>query len=150
MITLFVFFAWQDQASAARLIRASVSYEGAVILEGGTSDDGYVDSDGVWEYLKKIKFTPTEAFDALKIDPVAKVTKLEGGGPGVALADCRITVSIAHGGSAKFRELTPTRVPKDKHGREWMLDPDEINKWFAYRMISRREASKLRRPGKLK
>ena len=52
MITLFVFFTWQDQASAARLIRASVSYEGAVILEGGMADDGKTDSDGVWEYMK--------------------------------------------------------------------------------------------------
>ena len=68
----------------------------------------------------------------------------------MALRDCRITVSIAYGGESKFRELTLTRVMKDAHGHEWMLDPGEIDRWFAYRLISRREASKLRRPGKLK
>ena len=143
-------FIWPQEASAARFIRASVSFDGKVILTGSTSDDGHADADGVWEYLKEIKFTPTEAFDALNVGPTAKQTKQVGAGPGVALSDCRITVSIAYGGSSKFRELTLTRVAKDAHGREWMLDPGKVDKWFAYRLISRREASKLRRPGKLK
>jgi hypothetical protein len=145
-----VFFMWPHEARAARFIRASVSFDGKVILAGSTSDDGYADADGVWEYLKEIKFKATEAFEALNVDPTAKQAKLVGAGSGVALSDCRITVSIAYGGSSKFRELTLTRVAKDAHGREWMLDPGEVDKWFAYRLISRREASKLRHPGKLK
>ena len=150
IVAMCALFMQPQEASAARLIRASVSFDGKVILTGSTSDDGHADADDVWEYQKEIKFTPTEAFGALNVDPTAKQTKLVGAGPGVALSDCRITVSIAYGGSSKFRELTLTRVAKDAHGREWMLDPGEVDKWFAYRLISRREAANLRNPGRLK
>ena len=75
---------------------------------------------------------------------------LTGAGEGVALADSKITVSIAFGGSAKFRELTLVRVPKDSQGREWMLDPAQVDDRFASRLISRRDAARLRRPGKEK
>jgi hypothetical protein len=138
------------EALAARLIKASVSYEGKLILKGTWSDSGSVDADGVWEYLKKIQFVPTEAFKALKVDPTAKKTVLSGAGKGVALSDSKITVSIVAGGESKFRQLTLTRLAKDKQGREWMLSPEEVDVWFAYRLIGRREAAQLRDPKKLK
>ena len=145
-------FMESQESSAARLIRAEVSYDGKLVLEGSTSDDGHMDADAAWDYLKTMKFRPTDAFKTLDFDPSVKETVLLGsskGVKGVALADCRITVSIAYGGESKFRELTLTRVIKDAHGREWMLDPGEIDKWFAYRLISRKLASELRKPNKL-
>ena len=137
-----------ETASGARLVKASVSYDGVVILEGSTSDDGRVDADGVWAYLKTLKFKPTAAFADRKIDPATGKTTLTGAGEGVALADSKITVSIAFGGSAKFRELTLIRVPKDSQGKEWRLDPVQVDDRFASRLISRREAARLRNPGK--
>ena len=150
ILAVCVFFTSPTEATAARYVRAEISLDGKTLLKGSTGDNGRVDADGVWEYLKRIKFTPTEAFEALNVDPTAKQTQLVGDGPGVALSDCRITVSIAYGGSSRFRELTLTRVAKDAQRREWRLDSDEVDKWFAYRLISRREAANLRNPRKLK
>ena len=39
------FFIWPHEASAARFVRASVSFDGKVILTGSTSDDGHADAD---------------------------------------------------------------------------------------------------------
>ena len=150
ILAVSAFYIWPGEASAARLIRAEVSYDGKVVLEGSTSDDGHTDADGVWEYLKSIKFKPTDEFQALKVDQAAKQTTLSGAGRGVPLSDSKITVAIAYGGESKFRDLTITRVAKGSHGREWMLNPGEVDKWFAYRLISRREAANLRDPAKLK
>lgn len=141
---------WPHEASAARLIRASISLNGKIILEGSTSDDGHTDADGVWEYLKSIKFKPTDEFQALKVDPAAKQAVLSGAGRGVPLSDSKVTVSIEYGGKSKFRKLTLIRVAKDAQGREWTLDPPELDAMFGYRLISRREASKLGAPGKVR
>ena len=144
------FFTQPQEASAMRFIRASISFEGNVILEGSWSDDGYTDADGVWEYLKQIKFKPTEAFQALGVAPTAQQTVLSDDRKGVALSRTKLKVDIAYGGASNFRKLTLTRVPKDRWGSEWKLNPKEIDGMFAYRLISRREASKLRTPSKLK
>jgi hypothetical protein len=83
-------------------------------------------------------------------DPTAKEAVLSGAGRGVALSDSKITISIAYGGESKCRQVTLTRVVKDANGREWVLDSGEMDGLFADRMISRREASELHKPGKLK
>jgi len=146
----FVLCMLPTEASAARLIKAEISYEGGVVLECSTSDMGKPDPDEVWNYLKKLTFKPTAAFADLKIDPSAKQTVLAGAGPGVALEDSKVSVSIRYGGESTFRELTLTRVPKDKRGGEWTLDAAEIDRQFGTRSITRRDAARLKRPKTLK
>jgi len=82
----------------AWLIRASVMYDGKVVLEGSTSDDGRTDADGVWEQLKQITFKPTADFAALGIDPTAKQTVLTDGRKGVPLSQTKLRVDIVYGG----------------------------------------------------
>jgi len=142
------FFMWPHEAKAARFIRASVSLNGKMILEGSTSDDGYTDADGVWEYPKSIKFKPTEEFKKLKIDPATKETVLSSKGPRGEAGGT--VVDIAYGGKAMPRSLKLVRVPIDERGREWSFDPAEVDGMFNRRLISRELASQLRKPDKLK
>ena len=105
------------EATAARFVWAKVPLDGTTLLERSTSDDGRVDADGVWEYLKSMKFKATKNFADLKVDPAAKETVLNSnaprGQPGT------IVVDIAYGGKGNIRKLKLIRVPIDRQGREW-------------------------------
>ena len=140
--------AWSYEATAARFIRAKVSLDGNTVLEGSWSDDGHVDADGVWEYLKSIKFKTTQHFTDLKIDPSAKEMTLASatkpGQPG------SVVVNIAYGGKAFKRQLKLVRVPVDEYGRERTLDAIEVNKMFDDRLIRRSDAAKLANPRQTK
>ena len=137
-----------SQAYAARHIYAEVYYKHKVLLVGEWGDGGKADADTVWGYLKTIKFKPTDAFKNLKVNHAEKRVVLSGGGG--SLADSKITVFISYGGKSKFRELSLVRIPKDEQDREWILDPKEVEDMFAYRLIGRRDAARLRYPEKLK
>jgi len=150
IMTAFALCLGVHEALAARLIRASVSYDGKVVLEGGTSDNGKSDADEVWGMLGTITFKPTEAFGGLGVAPTAQQATLADDRKGVAMRDTKLNVQIAYGGEANFRKLTLTRVPKDRWGGEWKLDQKEVDSIFGYRLISRREAAQLRKPKKLK
>lgn len=132
---------WPAEGMAARLVRAKISLDGKTLLEGSTGDDGRVDADGVWEYLKSIKFKATEEFTALKVDAAAKETVLSSDAPRGQLGT--IIVDIAYGGRAMARKLKLVRVPIDKQGREWSVVPTEIDRMFDDRLIRRSEAARL-------
>ena len=140
--------AWANEATAARLIRAKILLDGNTLLEGSTSDNGRVDADGVWEYLKSVKFKATQHFIDLKVDPSAKGTTVSSNArPG---KQGTIVVDIAYGGMAFTRKLKLVRLPIDRQGREWSLDPTEIDKMFDDRFIRRSQAARLDNPRRSK
>ncbi|MDG1512367.1 MAG: hypothetical protein P8R31_11765, partial [Mariniblastus sp.] len=57
-----------------------------------------------------------------------------------------IIIEIEYGGKATPRNLKLIRVPSDKQGREWTLDPLDVDSEFNLRTISRLLASKLSDP----
>ena len=144
ILAVCVFFTSPTEATAARYVRAEISLDGKTLLEGSTGDNGRIDADGVWEYLKSIKFKATENFDELKVAPTAKQTVLTSKVPRGQLGT--VVVYIAYGGKAMKRELKLVRVPIDKQGREWALDPTEVDKMFDDRLIRRSDAAKLKNP----
>lgn len=137
-------FAWPIEVVAARLVQASVSHDGKTILVASTGDDGRVDADGVWDYLKSIKFKPTQHFKDLAIDQTAKRAELKSDAPRGQAGT--IVVDVAYGGKAIQRKLTLVRVEPDAQGREWSLDPVEVDKMFSDRLIRRSDAARLNNP----
>ncbi len=135
-------------AEGARILSATISLEGKTLLEAMTSDDGRVDADGVWEYLKTMKFKPTQHFIDLQVPQVATekklVSEVRPGQMG------KLLVNITYGGMALPRELTIKRVARDKQGREWTLDPSEIDRMFDRRYIRRLQVPRLANPRKSK
>ena len=142
------FFICSAETHAARLVRATVSIDGKTILEGSTSDDGRVDADGVWEYLRSIRFKATEDFGTLELGPDSKTTVLSSKAPKGRAGT--IIVEIAYGGRASTRELKLVRVPADRQGREWSIDPGEVDRMFNRRYIRRSDAARLDTPKKSK
>ena len=57
-----------------------------------------------------------------------------------------VVVYIAYGGKSIERELKLIRVPIDKQGREWTLDPTEVDQMFDDRLIRRSDAARLKNP----
>ena len=131
-----------------RLILARILFDGKPILETTTSDDGYPDADAVWEYLKSIKFKPTDEFKKLMIDATAREAFLSKTGKNGDQHE--IIIAISYGGKATPDKLRLIRVPSDKRGREWTLDPLDVDSEFNLRTISRLSASKLNNPQAIK
>lgn len=144
VVVLWTCFGWTNDATAARVVQADISLDGKVVLEGSTGDNGRVDADGVWEYLKSIKFKATEDFRKLHVDPEAKQAVLSSNAPRGQLGT--IILNIRYGGKAITRELKVVRVPIDKYGREWSLDPAQVDKLFDDRLIRRSDAARLDNP----
>ena len=132
------------ESHAARYVKAEVFLDGKTLLVGSLGDNGQPDADEVWDYLKTIKFKPTEEFLALKIKDDAKeavlTSKAPKGEPGT------IVIDIRYGGKTTTRELTLIRVPRDKNGREWRLDPAQVDKLFGRRFLRRSDAARLKNP----
>ncbi len=141
-------FTWSNAATAARFVKADISVDGKTVLEGSTGDNGRVDADGVWEYLKSIKFKATKEFLDLDVDPAAHETVLSSNAPQGQVGT--IVVHIRYGGKAMTRKLKLVRVPIDKHGREWSLDPGQMDRLFDDRLIRRSDAARLDNPRKSK
>jgi hypothetical protein len=144
VLALWTSFAWTNQATAARYVEASITRDGITLLKGSTGDNGRVDADGVWEYLKSIKFKATEDFRRLNVAPDAKETILTSdaptGQPGTIILDIR------YGGKAITRKLKLVRVPIDEYGSEWSLDAAQVDKLFEERLIRRSDAAQLENP----
>ena len=60
------------------------------------------------------------------------------------------TIDKRIGGRAIVRELKLVRLPIDRQGREWSLDPTEIDSMFDRRFIRRSDAARLDKPTKSK
>ena len=133
---------------AARYVKADIAVDGKIVLEGSTGDDGRPDADGVWDYLKTVRFKATEEFRGLGVRDDAEEIVLTTNAPKgkLGIAHFGIVVNIRYGGKAMTRELTLVRVPRDDHGREWRLDPEQVDKLFDRRFIRRSDAARLRNP----
>jgi hypothetical protein len=129
-------------AEAARRIRATISLDGKPILESSHGDNGHPDADEVWGYLKELTFEPLQAFPAP--EGHAKEFTLTSNPPPGELG--RIVIDVDYGGETRIRELKLLRVPRDKYGREWKLDPAAVDALFDGRLISRRDAARLAKP----
>ena len=137
-------FSWANEASAARFIAASISVDGKVILEGSHADRGTVDADGVWDYLKVVKFKPTKEFTNMMVG--ANASKLELKGSESVGREGTIVVDIRYGGRAHVRELKIVRVAKDKRGHEWKLDAKQVDEMFDRRYVRRSHVTRLKNP----
>ncbi len=133
-----------DESRAMRVIVARISLDGKTVLEGSTGDNGWPDADEVWDYLKTIKFEETKEFLGLEVKHDAQEMVLTSNAPRGRLGG--VEVYISYGGKAITRELTLIRVAGDKSGREWRLDPAQVDKLFNNRSISRSDAARLRNP----
>ena len=102
----------------------------------------------MWEHLQSITFNPTKHFKELKIDPTAKEIVLSRKAPRAQLST--IIVDIAYGGRAMKCKLTIDHVPIDKQGRQWSLDPTDVDRMLDDRLIHRSDAAKLGSPQILK
>ncbi|GIX01042.1 MAG: hypothetical protein KatS3mg111_4374 [Pirellulaceae bacterium] len=159
-----------ETSMGARLIKIRVYVDGQVILEGSMSDDGSRDADEVWRLLEQgskekkkwAALRETEHFDAAALKP-------DGGNESRfhlhVLGDRQITLSVAFGGKAYVSDLIlyrvatehqdharkPTfgRTSRDKPPKKWMLDAQQIGDLFSRRLISRREAARLKNPKQL-
>ncbi|MEM7307263.1 MAG: hypothetical protein AAF682_11365 [Planctomycetota bacterium] len=137
-----------EPAARARAILATVSVDGAVVLRAGTSDDGHADADEVWGYLRRLDLHPTEAFAKLGI---------EAGEKSVTLGWLK-SAANAHRGAPPALELSITYGGLDDPFRLGLVRAEEPGLWrvaaetverrFAHRRITRREAALLERPGR--
>lgn len=145
---------------ATRLVLAEVSVGGEVVLRGSTSDDGEPDADEVWGYLKHLRFAPTDAFAGLGVAADAEALELLGEvRPSTATSERpihepTITLDVHYGGVAALRRLSLVRAPSEagggQRGAEWRVAPDERERYFDLRRITRREARLLDDPRRTK
>lgn len=136
------------EARAARYVKAVIAVDGNIVLEGSTGDNGRPDTDEVWDYLKTIRFKATEGFRALGVEDDAKeviltTNALKGQ---LGITHLGIVVNIRYGGKAMTRQLAVVRVPRDQHGREWRIDPAQVDELFDRRFIRRSDAARLKTP----
>lgn len=142
-----IFSAFPNDSQAARYIRASIIMDGKTVMKGSWSDNGKVDADGVWQYLKQIEFTSTEDFNVLGID--TKTTKSIHLGSKDKDELPNIKIKIAYGGEVTLKTLKLTSYYDQKNKKSWRLDSKEVDGTFNERLISRRLASRLRHPVRL-
>lgn len=140
-------------APAARMVLAEISLNGEVILRGSTSDDGHPDADEVWGYLKGEFFLhPTENLSIAGEDRERGRLELHGAPTGLEAGSHgpryhpTLGLEIAYGGQCELRELSLIRVRTDDDTEAWKVDPETVDRWFAHRRITRREASLLEDP----
>lgn len=144
VLVVWTSFTWTREATAARYVEASITLDGKTLLKGSRGDNGRVDADGVWEYLKSIRFKATEDFRKLNVAPDAQETILTSDAPAGQLGT--IILDIRYGGKAITRELKLVRVPIDEYGREWSLDAAQVDELFDERLIRRSDAAQLENP----
>ena len=136
-------------SAATRLIAASISVDGEVVLRASTSDDGHPDADEVWGYLNTaLVFEPTEAFASLKIAPDANEATLgwlRGKATAHLGAPPKMIVDVAYGGLDQPFVLKLERVEGG-----WRIAEETVDGRFAYRRITRREAALLDDPERVR
>ena len=126
---------------ATRLVRAEIRVDGALVLEASSSDDGRPDADQVWLTLPTFRWRETEAFAQLGVEPAASEATIEREGSPTA-----IVVDQHHGGEAASARLRLVREP----GGSWTLPAEEVDRLFATRRITRRQAALLKDPERLR
>ena len=142
-LTLALFTFGAVDAEASRLVRASVSVDGKVVLKSSYGDNGSPDADEVWDQLKSLTFAPTEEFASLGLAEGAREATLESNVPVGTFG--QIYVDIAFGGTGQTRHLRLIRVEKDQNGRLWRIHPEDIDDLFDERMIRRDQAALLKK-----
>lgn len=147
-IAALVLIASPTDARAARYIYTEISINGQVVLQGPAGDDGHADADQVWDYLKSVRLKPTDNFSKLQISADAKEAFLTGEAPIGELG--KVVIEIKYGGMARSRKLKIIRVPRDKQGREWQLDPAQVEELFDRRWIRRSDVVRLENPDRSK
>lgn len=138
LILALVFSGFTEQAHAARLVKVRVYVGEVVILEGSTSDDGSPDADAAWNYLREVQLKPTDRFEEF----VDKMTTSDGSLELSATGK----ITVAYGGRKDFRKAVFTKSTDEKKEVQYRLDNELIEKWFASRLITRREAAGLLSP----
>jgi hypothetical protein len=132
-------------AAAARLLPATISLDGKVVLRGSSSDDGHPDADEVWTGLRGMRFKPAEDWAATGLDADAEgLSEAVLGDDPPKPGRGRVLLDMSYGGTAELRRLRVVRREDPQHGRHWVVDPMVIRYAFASRQISRREAAELR------
>ena len=130
-----------------RLVSAAIRVDGLAVLRASTSDDGHPDADEVWGYLlESFEFKPTDDFDSLGLDPaVEEVTLgwLRGKATEHLGAPPKLEIEIEYGGlDAPFR----LGLVKDPGKGTWRVARETVERRFAYRRITRRQAAQLTDP----
>jgi len=129
------------QPPLARHVKAEVSLNGLVLLEASISDDGRPDADAVWNRLKGLTLQATDHFRVASRGAAAgQFTITDGAEPG---EEGGITVHIRYGGKALARRIELLPVAGAADGSAWQLLPAEVDRLFAGRFITRREAAGL-------
>jgi hypothetical protein len=128
------------EAHAARLVKMEIRVNGKVVLETSTGDNGHPDADEVWGYLNQTAFAPTEDFPANPAGKDANELVLQGDPE-----QGNVELRVRYGGTATTRRLKLIRVPAE-NGRIWKVAPEEIERLFDERTITRREAAQLKTP----
>lgn len=118
---------------AQRYVWATISLNGNIILEEHFGDAGHVTADVVWERLKTLHFTPTEAFANVKLEALhSNKSVLKGD----------VEVFTAFGGEIKVEEISFHTILLNGETL-YKLSEEEIDHWSGYRKISRDHASLL-------
>ena len=134
-------FAMTSESLAERYSPAEISLDGKKVLECGGGDNGHPDADEVWATLKTRQFRPAAHFSILPIPDDAKEFIIKSDPPSGELG--RIFIEVPHGGHSQTRSLRIIRVPKDKYGHEWMIDPKAVDEMHDWRTITRHQAGSL-------
>jgi hypothetical protein len=140
-------FVMTSESLAARYSPAEISLEGKKVLECGGGDNGHPDADEVWATLKTRQFRPAAHFPILQIPDDAKEFIINEDPPRGDVG--KISIDVLFGGHSQTRSLRIIRVPKDKFGHEWMIDPKAVDEMYDWRTITRDQAGYLRHPEKI-
>lgn len=150
-------------ATFVRLVPATISVDGVVVLRASTSDDDHPDVDEVWAYLRELRFDTTDEFAEFAamakdgaLTLVGEVTPqaVRDGEPVEVASNTTssrplprsVVLDVGYGGTVHLRELALVVDTPDRQGRTWQVAPSEIVRWFLRREITREEASRLKAP----
>lgn len=140
----------------ARYIPAEIRFDGAVVLRGSTSDDGHADVDAVWDYQKgALVYAPTAAYAALGVPADAAEWTLASPPPAstdgaAARRPMQVEVEVGYGGRASAYELRLLRVSGTDGANQWRVHPEDVERLFPRRTITREEAARLKSPKRVK
>lgn len=133
-------------AETARLVPASISVDGEIVLRASTSDDGRPDADAVWSYLHRLEFEPTDAFASLGLAPgdtAAELGWLRSRANAAKGEPPELVVSIAYGGRDAPYHLA---LERSRGSSTWRVAKETIEQRFPHRTITRAQAARLTNP----
>ena len=127
--------------SASGAFKVIVRVDGVEVLECHGHFDT-PDPDAVWDDIKTATLRPLPAFQTLDIPDDVQRTVLRSKDPR------GIELYMDYGGRVTTNELRIIRTPRDNWGREWKIDPRDVNSLSDWRLI-RRDTVKHLGEGKL-